>query len=328
MWLIEPDPVEQAGQPDPAGKLRVLGLRADPPEAAPGDSVAVRSLVVTHPQQGRVVLEDGASVHTPQVRGLDALWLACREPEGRSAAEPCGLEQSGPAIALEQLPVSYDSDGPTTRLTLPRLGSETLPYNRLVTLVVADQALAGGAQACLAQAAQNQGRILDPNHCVIAVKRIRVSRSGSPNRNPEIARLRFGGSADSLVDLTSASASYPLLDPATRDEDRPSLLLSVERAVDAVEIGSGADGGSRSELLSASFFSTAGTLEAGRGTFLDLGCAGDPLDCMQLARSDVSWQPPAARAAREAPEQRVYFFVVLRDDRGGLSFMSAAIRGR
>lgn len=83
----------------------------------------------------------------------------------------------------------------------------------------------------------------------------------------------------------------------------------------------------RPEALGISFFTTAGTLEAGRGSFLDLGCSAEPTQCPQLQRAAVSWQPPAARAAVEAPDG-VVFFAVLRDDRGGTSFRRGYALGR
>lgn len=326
-WLIEPDPTGPDGQLDPSGKLRVLGLAADLPEAAPGQTVIVRALAVTHPQQGTLV----GGLHTPQPQGLTALWFACREPDGAAAPEPCSLGQSRPPLDLETLPSLplrpiAGFDGPATELVLP--SGPALPYTRLVTLVVADAAQPGGAQGCYEQAQQAAGVVSSPNHCVIAIKRIRVSQSSQPNRNPEIARLLFGPDAGSLTELATGGGSYPLLDPATGDDARPQLTLSVERAAAAVEVGTGTDGSPQSETLSATFLTTAGTLEAGRGSFLDLGCADNPQSCPQSLTSDVSWQPPAARSAVEAPEQVVYFFAVLRDDRGGLSVASASVHGR
>lgn len=325
-WLIEPDPLNASGQIDPAGKLRVLGLRADPPEAAPGEKITVRALVAIHPQQGRVLADQ--SRHEPYPQLLSALWLSCSQPEEALAPEPCGLAQNTAAQDLQTLPTLSDDAGTATELRLPL--DLALPQSRIVTLLVADQALPGGAAACYAHAVQNQGVLPDPNHCVIAVKRIRISRDPVKNHNPEISRLWFGQGPNALWDLApvpSRDVHYPLLDSTTPDEDRPSLRLVVERAADAVEMGSDADGQDRPEALSLSFFTTAGTLEAGRGSFLDLDCQDRPQNCPALLHTDVGWQAPAEKAARQASEKWVYFFVVLRDDRGGLSFMAAAVQG-
>jgi hypothetical protein len=331
-WLIEAAPLGPDGQVDAAGKLRVLGLRADPPEGAPGTVVTVRSLVVKNPLQGSVVTVNGQSLRTPTPPDLGAVWLACREPPSQASPQPCGLAQEGSAapLDLERLPAMDLGDaGPATQLTLP---SGELPYERLVTLVVADRTMPGGAEGCFAQAAQRGGVSPLPNHCVIAVKRIRVSMSERPNKNPELAGLFFGDSAESLTGLSESLAggmgSYPLIAADVADDDRPRLVLSAERAADAVEVGTSADGKPQNETLSISFFTSAGTLEAGRGTFLDLSCEANPQECPQLTTAQVSWQPPPARDAALVPGGRVFFFVVLRDDRGGLSFRRGAAASR
>ena len=59
------------------------------------------------------------------------------------------------------------------------------------------------------------------------------------------------------------------------------------------------------------------------GSFLDLDCPGAPETCPQFPRTSVTWQPPTTRAEREAPGGLVHFFLVVRDDRGGLSFAHA-----
>lgn len=328
-WLIEPDPLNAASEVDPAGKLRVLAVRAEPPEAAPGSKVLLQSLVAIHPQQGLVAALEGQMVHTPQPPGVDALWFVCRQPESQVSPQPCGLGPVGTWFDLQPLPTTYTVDGPASELVVGAVPGETLPASRVVTLIVADAALPGGAAACFAHAMQNQGVVPDANHCLIAVKRIRVSMSVTPNHNPEIAKLLFGPSVETLAELGASAGSYPLLDPATADDDRPKMTFGVERVADSVETGTDKDGNPQDETLSATVFVTGGTLEAGRGGFLDLACAESAPDgCPRLLRSDVTWQPPADRAAIEAPEQRVYFFAVLRDDRGGLSFRRAAVSGR
>lgn len=328
-WLIEPDPLNASSEVDPAGKLRVLAVRAEPPEAAPGSKVTLQSLVAIHPQQGLVAALDGQSVHTTQPPGIGALWFVCREPESQVSPQPCGLGPVGTWFDLQPLPTTYTAFGPASELVVSTVPGEMLPASRIVTMIVADAALPGGAAACFASAMQNQGVVPDANHCLITVKRIRVSMSQAPNHNPEIAKLWFGPSVEMLGELAATAGNYPLLDPATADDDRPKLIFGVERGVDSVETGTDKDGNPQDETLSATVFVTGGTLEAGRGSFLDLACAETSPDaCPRLLRSDVSWQPPAARASIEAPEQRVYFFAVLRDDRGGLSFRRAAVAGR
>ena len=107
-------------------------------------------------------------------------------------------------------------------------------------------------------------------------------------------------------------ATYPKLSAELPEEDRPKWQVVIERAADSEEQEPDPldPGRQRAELLSVSLFVTAGTLESGRGSFLDLTCTSD---CPQLIRSTLSWQPPAALAGTEAPDDRTHFVVVLRD---------------
>lgn len=334
-WLIESDPQGPDGAIDPAGKLRVLGIQAEPPETGPDSTVRLSALVVTHPQHGLRLPGPQGLAPTAHPAGLTALWLACKQPSEVVAPEPCGLEQLNsttelrrltPLPATEPLPFPGEPLAAELRTSL----AQDLPYTLLVTLIVADAAQPGGAEGCYAQAQQSRGVSPSVNHCLIAVKAVRVSSSDRRNHNPGITLLAFGPEGGSLATQPPQTEpfSYPRLTAATADSDRPKLTLAVERSPDSVEVGSDSAGQPRSESLSATFYTTAGTLEAGRGSFLDLDCASVPETCPQHPRTSVTWQPPTARADREAPEGAVHFFVVVRDDRGGLAFRRAVAYGR
>ena len=45
-WLIPAESSDEGGVVDPAGKLRVLAIAAEPPEAAPGAGVTAAALIV------------------------------------------------------------------------------------------------------------------------------------------------------------------------------------------------------------------------------------------------------------------------------------------
>lgn len=326
-WLIPAEPSDAGGTVDPAGKLRVLALAAEPPEVSPGATVNAAALVVIHPRYG--VAADlggelsGRLVGTPMPRGLSVKWRMCRLRDESMAPMPCGLGEGEGAQTTDtrELP---ELPGPATQLVAPGPEAGPLPYTLVLTLIAADAAFAGGAVACQDQARQGGGVSPDPDHCVIAVKRIKVSAGAAPNHNPELAGLYLGASESMLAALASQAGSYPRLDAGLADSQRPQLVLAAERGAEAVESEPDPQhpGGSRPETLNASFFTTAGTLEAGRASFLDLGCTEDPAQCPQLVRAPVNWQPPASRSAAEAPDGVVFFFAVLRDDRGGTSFRS------
>lgn len=334
-WFIEPDPRGADGQVDAAGKLRVLAIQADPPEVGPDSAVKLSALVVTHPQQGEISRATDGEQRTTQPQGLTALWFACRQPSETVSPEPCGLEQLNRTTELRRLDavaptVPPPFPGEPLRAALRTSAATDVPYTLLVTLLVADRSLPGGAEGCYAQAMSNRGVSPSVNHCLIAIKTIRVSNAASRNRNPGIRAVTLGPDGGTLDVQPPASAtfSYPRLATDTTDSDRPKLTLAVDRSEDAVEVGSDSSGQPRNESLSATFYTTAGTLEAGRGSFLDLDCPGAPETCPQSPRTSVTWQPPTARAEREAPADLVHFFVVVRDDRGGLAFTHATARGR
>lgn len=334
-WLIEPDPRGADGQVDAAGKLRVLAIQADPPEVGPDSEVGLSALVVTHPQQGELAMTAEGPRRSTQPQGLSALWLACRQPSETVSPEPCGLEQLNSTTELRKLSADLPAlppmfPGEPLRARLRTSTAADVPYTLLVTLIVADRSLPGGAEGCYAAAMANRGVSPSNNHCLIAIKALRVSRSSSPNRNPGISAIALGPDGGTLDTQPAAAAqfTYPRLEASTPDSERPKLTLAVDRQGDAVQVGSDSDGQPRNESLSATFYTTAGTLEAGRGSFLDLDCPGAPETCPQFPRTSVTWQPPASRAAREAPDDIVHFFVVVRDDRGGLSFARATARGR
>lgn len=329
-WLIEPDPLGPDGQIDAAGKLRVLAIQADPPEVGPDSEVRLSALVVTHPQHGEPAQTADGTRPTTQPQGLSALWLACRQPSETVSPEPCGLEQLNRTTELRRLVaeppvVPPPFPGPPLFARLRTFPGSDVPYTLLVTLIVADRSLPGGAEACYAQAMGSRGVSPNQNHCLIAIKALRVSPSPSPNHNPGIRAVAFGPDGGALDEQTMGSPAfrYPKLSPSTPDSDRPKLTLAVDRAADAVEVGQDTSGQPKNESLSATFFTTAGTLEAGRGSFLDLDCPGAPETCPQFPRTSVTWQPPTARADREAPAGLIHFFLVVRDDRGGLSFAHA-----
>ena len=69
-WLLEAEPSDASGVFDVDGKLRVLAIVAEPPEAEPGELVSVSSLIATHPRFGEVVLNGGQPIHTLSPRCL------------------------------------------------------------------------------------------------------------------------------------------------------------------------------------------------------------------------------------------------------------------
>lgn len=326
-WLIEADPLGTDGTVDEQGKLRVLAIVAEPPEVRPGEAVQLTSLVVTHPQHGQVQDVGGAPRRTPWPRGVTALWLVCVPAEGQAAFEPCGLEQGMPGTPPVLLAAGPPSVfGPTAVIAAAPAGGAA--FDLLVTLVVADHTQAGGAQACYDRARENHGVSPSQNHCLVATKRIRVSQAAVPNRNPALAAVWLGSQASGGVRLDQAAATFRWKRVPGGEDEEPAMPWIVERSSDAVQVGMDASGAARTEQLFATFLVTAGTLEGGRGSFLDLDCAETPATCPALPQTQASWTPPEEPSDHTAPNHEVFFFTTLRDDRGGAAFSVGSAVGR
>lgn len=266
---------------DPPGKLRLLGVIAEPPEAAPGETVQLSALALTHPLYGvrRYNSKLGREIGTPEPPSLSYLWMVCTIPSGLSAPEACSLGAERDTVILGQ--------GPTATLTLPPLASSERTRTLTVTLVLADgrTPLAKDAMTCL------ESNLQDPDHCIVAIKRVKVSlvQESQRNHNPRITSFALLG--DELVLTRAADSAEP---------DLPEDPISME-GTEAPE----------EEVLVAAFFVTAGTLDTGRASFTDLA-------------AKVKFTPPSPPFSTE-DEKIVYFYGVLRDDRGGLSLETASV---
>lgn len=326
-WQLSSEPSDAGGNIDPNGQLRILALTAEPPEVAPGQSVRIAALVATHPRYGEIGSDGGSPQATLRPRGLSVLYRFCVLDSQLASPLPCGLFPQ----TQDFVPLPNRTDVPTV-LAIPfaqfpvplAFGN---PYQIVVTLIAADSSFEGGANGCAESAAQNGGVSPIPNHCVIAIKRVKVSRSDSPNHNPKLRAVSLGSDDASLVDLATGNATYPKLGSDVADSDRPFFHLVVERSADSEEQEPDPKDQSqtRAELLTTSLFVTSGNVDSGRGNFIDLDCK---TDCPQRLQTTYLWQPPALRAMQESPDDRTHFVVVLRDDRGGSDFAIGTAKAR
>ncbi len=292
-------------------KLRVLAVRAEPPEIAPGEETALSLLTV----EPRVPMA-GAPAPSP----VTAMWTACPLPTGQASVLPCGIGAGStpPVLIGTELFASYRA--PADLLA----GGAALTV--LITVAVADTA--AGAQACVADVIANDGLPTDPDHCVISLKRVQVSdpaqRTVAPNANPLLSA--FTVRSEDAVDqqLEDGTATWPL--PAKHDADEWQLIA--ERLAGSAEQKS--DG--TYEALSASWFTTAGHVDGGRSIYLPEGC-NDPAACADQEPelfATTSWYSPTASeaAGHVANDGVVTFWAVLRDDRGGVGWKSGTFTRR
>jgi hypothetical protein len=150
--------------------LRILAVRAEPAEAAVGDTVAFEALVVQPDPQA----------------AIERVWLACVSA-GTSTATGC---------LTDTLPPPCDADpearacllgtGETASWRIPSIGT----VQGFVTLATA-LTDAGGIGACAASLA---GGGVVPDFCRVAVKRVPILAAGAaPNHNPRIDELAIDG---------------------------------------------------------------------------------------------------------------------------------------
>jgi hypothetical protein len=317
-------------------KLRVLAVRAEPPEPEPSESVTLSALVVE-----------------PLVRQVDGgptlptswLWLACTPPAGASSTKPCGLSAERPLGSDGALPPPCDGtprtlctigESPEPTLTpWPELVAETDSAQLLVTLIVSDEE--GGAVGCLRAAAEDEGRPQSPDRCVLSTKRLTVSRPGrtvapgvpaSRNHNPVLTGLALLDGSEA----TELSTSEGLFVPGGR------LVLGAYQSeaserVPELDSDGAYTGREIYEGLTLSWFATAGLFDGGRSLFVPEGCRS-AVDCPTSppARGLTNgWRAPTVEElGRLSPSGQgsARVWAVLRDDRGGVSYLSGVLRAR
>jgi hypothetical protein len=182
---------EELARPEIVANLRVLAIRAEPPEARPGAEVTLEGLVVTPDESSEV----------------ERLWLACVAAPG--AGVPSCVEGASGLPACDASPearLCLLGGGATARYRVPEVALAGRPPGQdgqvLVGLIAAERAR-GGVTGCL-EAFVARGEVPDP--CRVAVKRLTVLASErAPNANPRIERLHVAGAA-LLVELAPGAA--------------------------------------------------------------------------------------------------------------------------
>ena len=263
-------------------KLRVLAIQAEPAAVPPQQPTTLQTLTV------------GATSY---------LWLSCHVDPGATSTKPCGFaELDGSA-----LPPACGASVDGTLCTLGHDATTTLVPTAalldageiLVTYVAADDS----AERCYLDTLANAGLPTEPDHCVIAYKRVSVSTK--KNLNPTLASF----------DLALADGTAEPLDGTSHIAiPTKSTTLRAMRSDDASELVDGSY-----EALSLSWFTDGGALDGGRSTFDPAGCRSQSACAMQVPTIEATtkWTTKAAGTVR--------FWAVLRDDRGGVGWRSGML---
>jgi hypothetical protein len=320
-------------------KLRVLAVQAEPPEIAPGASTVLQALAVEPP-----VPPPGSPPPSP----LSYVWLACTIPPGVTEQVPCGLSTTRPLTGADLGQATPPPDcqaepgadlcllgtDPIVRFTAPAgalAGARTTQM--LITVAIADTP--SGAIGCLVDTANNGGMPVDPDHCVLALKRLTVTSPTTPlsdgtlpvfNRNPQLTGFDLvvpTGDQASLLDGTAEFLPTP-------DGQSPQAALDAARADDAAELeptfdSSGKVTGAQYEALTIAWYTTAGKLDSGRSAFVPDACATQQ-DCPTTpppADVTTNWTPPTqGQVTQLTVDGTVQLWAVVRDDRGGISWLA------
>ncbi len=310
-------------------KLRVLAVKAEPPEVAPGATSALSVLAV------------GPAQPSFPVAPLSAIWLACRVPPGVATPLPCGLDPGEldggalpPACGAEVdgtlclLGESLTASVRPGRSLLGPSGTGTL----FLTVAVADTA--AGAAECMLSTAKNGALPTDPDRCVIADKRLVVSDplrpgttdapAGPPNQNPTLERLDLVDEDGTVRSLLGGDAQVPP-SPEGSDTERSLSVLRAEHAAEQKADGS-------YEALALSWFTNGGRIDGGRSDFDPPGCDSQAA-CASVAPvtgvKTTYVTPTATKAATVADAQgRMKIWAVLRDDRGGVGWLEGLLTVR
>jgi hypothetical protein len=305
-------------------KLRVLAVRAEPPEVAPGQPTTLDYLAVEPP----LPQNDAGITPSP----LSAVWLACALPSGSLTVTPCGIGSGMSAATMPPL----CADEPSAPLCLIGTNaSETYTPDinalagaastqLLLTVAVADTP--DGAAGCLLDIANNDGIPTNPDHCVISIKRLDISdpaqRTIPPNANPTIAQYYATTPSGYGITLDAPGGTWQYAPPG---DDLAWWDVAAIRADDAAQLKS--DG--TYEALTASWFTTAGSIDGDRSIYLPPGC-NDPASCTdQIPEdgADTLWFAPTAAQAAGFVDQSgvVDFWAVIRDDRGGVGWSAGSL---
>ena len=219
---------------------------------------------------------------------LDYLWFACTPPPGSVSVKDCAGSASQMAGFL---PTCADEPaapvcllGASPKVTYPTPGTPIQTKQSIyVSMVVATQA-SGGAAACLARLGRDEA---PGDSCVVALKTLTLQPfDADRNANPFLGTFHIAGADGSLQDIHSTPSGLPL-----------GKTLAVTP--------SGGDPNGM-QVLTYSWFATQKDFDHFHSGFNPNSNPGE--------KSDNTYTNTSGTAGR------VHFWLVLRDDSGGVAW--------
>ena len=344
---------EMLESPETVSKLRILAVRAEPPDLAPGETVTLDALVVD-PRHDRCIEPVGAGsgapadCTAPAVVGSPTLyWELCLFDEGANNLYRCGTIPDLPSeVSRRDLgtgataSIAYNAIVPAPSFieqACSQLASADLPdfvelpsCRRGLPVTIRLTAIAAGAD--LAGRTTDQFCLDEPADCEIAKKSLTLllpDKVGERNSNPRIEALSNGE-----TELEPGVAIVPVCgdDSVPGEEDYDHHDPRVVPLVATVTVGEGS--GSSAELfnpeptqvdaapapkreaLDISWFSTFGGLRG--STYWGEGVTTDD----EITLNQLEFKQHMKEFDLTAlPAGPVRIFAVIRDGRGGVDFL-------
>jgi hypothetical protein len=276
-------------------RLRVMAMQAEPATPLPGEATMLSALTFAPAGETRV---------------YHWTWCPVAAPAGGNYA--CPLDQ----VTADEVFAPYlDAGSALPSLDLGRVATATF-VNPFPLATLASLCATGASSPIYTQGFDCEGGypvtvVLDVETASASLRAgfvLRLPASATPeiNRNPGLAGLRLAGA---LLDGPPA---------AIRVAAGETIDLTVDVAPDAVETRSipASEGspGQRLERLTASWFADGGSIDSARTSFID-GVAS----LVELSRNRFT----VPSAAQWPAGGLVELAVVLRDDRGGVGWLSS-----
>lgn len=266
-------------------RLRVLAVAAEPAEPRPGDAVTFTSLVVS-----------------PDVAVASTVWFACLtggDDFGCAIDEELleGLDPSAD-LSAEDLEALYAAGFIGAEPWLPPVWN--VPLDALDALP--SEARAEGLTAIVNVTAIPEGEGLDQEDLELAYKRVPVSESPAPNRNPWITAITVDGVEIPEGTVVSLDRGQPYSIGVTLPDEAVETYPFLNK--DGVEE-------SRTEEPYLTWYTEAGEFDQTNDLW---------------PYFEAIYYPPDRSESESQSEARLW--VVVRDRRGGMAWASLSVRYR
>lgn len=282
---------------DPGSRVtteRLLAVAADAPYARPGDTVKLQALAFD-----------------PAGRPTTFGWAFCVNP-ALSTPLGCLAELAAQAERTHVPPTIVVSPDPTFTLTVPGDALSSLPPGGRpsasigVLTIACPGVLTLTPSYGLPYTCEAGGRALDTHEAILGMKRIFV-RAKDVNANPAIAEVTWDGARwpEGEVKDVSACAEHTNI---YEDCDGEAHQIAAVAAAGVREVGTDENGTAFAEQVIVQYYATEGIFEH------DVKTATAPA---------TGW-----KARDDARGKAVTLWLVLRDDRGGVSWATRHIQVR